>query len=145
MIPEHLHQRDTVLNSISGDALPDPVAFGLQDNLFIVGALVVQIRCPERALIILHHLGRILGDFVWSFLVCHNASEHSVDVLFVQRVDELGALNAICFLAGKLSFPHARERDINTLKLGQKRLVLVAINLLKQVIYVIVGGEEVFA
>ena len=36
VIPEHLHHGDPVLNAIGGDALPDPVAFGLQNDLLVV-------------------------------------------------------------------------------------------------------------
>ena len=145
MIPEDLHQSDPVLDAISGDALPAPVAFGLQDDLFIVFALVVQIRCPGRPLLILDHLGRILGDFVGRLLVSHDASKDRVDVLLVHPVEEFGALNAVCFFPGELPFPHARERNLHPLKLGQKGLVLVAINFLKEVIHDLVGGHEVFA
>ena len=126
------------------NTLNKPVAFGLQDDLFIVCALVVQVRCPGLVLHILYYLSRVLGDFVRSFLVSHYATEYCADVLIVENVDKLGSLNPICFLPWKLSWPHSRKRNINSNKLGQKLLVPVAIDFLQNPFHVSVGGQETF-
>ncbi len=145
MIPEQFHLLDTIQDAMVGNALHKPVAFCLQDDLFVVRTLTVQIRCPGLSLSILFHLGRVFGDFVRGFLVSHYASEHRVDVLLVEPVEELGTLNPIGFLARKLSWPHAREGDVHSFKLGQECLVLLGIDILQKAFHVSVGREETFA
>ena len=144
VIPEQFHNFDAISNTMAWNTLNKPVAFGLQDNLFMVCALIVQVRRPGLVLHILYYLSRVLGDFVRSFLISHYATEYCIDVLIVENVDKLGSLNPICFLPGKLFWPHPREGNVNTHKLRKECLVPVAVDFPQNPFHVSVGGQETF-